>query len=633
MFLSLLALTSFYKITRKGPDYNSVVVARLKSSMLLAGLPLILLPLLAVLQYRWIGEVSAAERDRLESSLRVASDHFASDFDAELIRLSNSFQIRDGFPDSAAPILERYQTWSETSPYPRIVRNLYLLKTNTDGEPELNRIDLQSGEMTPEPLPKELLEIRDRFRPGTIAPLSQDSMFLVTMIFRRGRPFGTQRQDDNRPRSSDDFTRTPRFGRGGRGARGGRGSGGPGAGGPGGPAGQSEGAVVMELDREVIVRDLIPALVEKHFSTRDDPAYRIAVVSHGDVPRVVYSSSGEWKAEELATPDAQLSLFGPPPPPVASGEPAPPGSRRNRPNRGPGPLTRNGFQGSLISQPWTLLAKHRAGSLERAVAQVRTRDLAISFGILVVLAAGLITVVISSQRAHILSKLQMEFAAGVSHELRTPLAVIRSAAYNLRSGVVQDKEGIEQYAAIVQEEARRLSDMVEEVLLYSETQSGRKKYKLEPIDVNEVIDRAITNISPTIDLENCEFSTHIDPDLPPVKADSAGLTQCIQNLLSNAFKYGKTGNKLHIDIVGQKDSSENEVRLSLADRGPGIDVADQRYLFEPFYRGERVESNIPGNGLGLHLVKRIMQAQGGRVTFSPAPEGGACFTLHIPIAS
>jgi signal transduction histidine kinase len=73
--------------------------------------------------------------------------------------------------------------------------------------------------------------------------------------------------------------------------------------------------------------------------------------------------------------------------------------------------------------------------------------------------------------------------------------------------------------------------------------------------------------------------------------------------------------------------------LSVTDRGPGIDDVDQRQLFEPFYRGKKVGSNVPGNGLGLHLVKRIMQAQGGRVTFNPAPHGGASFTLHIPIAS
>src|SRR5262249_38155614 len=273
----------------------------------------------------------------------------------------------------------------------------------------------------------------------------------------------------------------------------------------------------------------------------DQTAYRIAIATEGDEPRVLYSSAGEWKPEDIATPDASINLFG---------SPRPPGTGSGR-GRGPGGP--RGFAGAAGGEHWALLVKHPAGSLEQAVEQVRRRNLVIVFGILVVLSAGLITLVVSSQRAHTLGKLQMEFAAGVSHELRTPLAVIRSAAHNLRSGIVQDKAGVEEYAKIVQEEARRLSDMVEEVLLYSETQSGRKKYSLEPIDVNEVIDRAITNLSPTIDLENCDLTTHIDPDLPPVRADAAALVQCVQNLLSNAFKYGKRDGKVEIEIAARKD--------------------------------------------------------------------------------
>ena len=621
----ILSLTNFYTDSSERADYNLHVAARVKSSLLLAGLPLILLPLLAVLQYKWIGGVSTAERDRLESSLREASDHFASDLDEILTRLANNFQLRDGLPEDGTPLAERYQTWAETASFPKLVRNLYVLK-NTDGEPQLNRVDLQTGDMEPLPVPKELSNLQNRFRFGNFVQSSQNSMYLVANIFRRGRAprGGPPRSDNGPPRNAQDFARNPRQGRG-------FGPGGPG----GGPLPPAEGAVVIELDRDLILHDIVPSLVERHFSIREDAVYRIALVNQGQRPQVLYSSAGEWKPEDLASPDAQVNLFGSPAPPPGNGPPVPnsPGNRRNPRSRGPGPLFRSGLQAWLVSQPWTFLAKHRAGSLERAVDQVRQRDLAISFGILVVLAGGLITVVVSSQRAHTLGRLQMEFAAGVSHELRTPLAVIRSAAHNLRSGVVNDKEGIEQYAAIVQEEARRLSDMVEEVLLYSETQSGRKKYKLEPIDVNEVIDRAITNISPSIDLETCEFSTQIDPDLPPVKADTAGLTQCLQNLLSNAFKYGQSGNKAQIDIVGRNVAEDHEVRLSVVDHGPGIDPGDQRHLFEPFYRGEKVESNVPGNGLGLHLVKRIMQAQGGRVTFSPAPNGGACFTLHIPVAS
>src|SRR5215475_9658400 len=105
-------------------------MARAKSSFILVGLLLILLPLLAVFQYRWIGEVSAAERERLASSLRIASDRFALDFDSELSRLANAFQIRDGMPDTAEPLVERYQSWSDGNAYARIVRAIYVAKSS-----------------------------------------------------------------------------------------------------------------------------------------------------------------------------------------------------------------------------------------------------------------------------------------------------------------------------------------------------------------------------------------------------------------------------------------------------------------------------------------------------------------------
>jgi signal transduction histidine kinase len=587
------------------------VIAHAKSSLILVGLLLILLPVLAVFQYRWIGEVSAAERERLESSLRVASDRFAADFDAEFSRLANVFQFRDGFPE-AGPVVDRLQTWSEANPYTRVVRSIYLLK-NTETEPEFYKVDLVARELEPATMPAEFGNLRDRLRPGPFN-YSGAAMMMAVSILRQPRPFG-------RPRPPDDFRRPDEFrGRGNGSGRGPVPERGRGPGGGPGPGGPPEGIAIVELDRDIVLKELVPALAERHFSSHDQTAYRIAIATEGDEPRVLYSSAGEWKPEDIAKPDDSVNLFGAPRP-----------SGTNPRGRGPGGP--RGLGNTAISERWQLLVKHRAGSLEQAVEQVRERNLVIVFGILLVLSAGLITLVISSQRAHTLGKLQMEFAAGVSHELRTPLAVIRSAAHNLRSGVVQDKAGVEEYAKIVQEEARRLSDMVEEVLLYSETQSGRKKYSLEPIDVNEVIDRAITYLSPAIDFEQCDLTTRIDPDLPPVKADAAALSQCVQNLLSNAFKYGKGEGKAQIEIAARRNDGEHEVQLIVTDHGQGIDSADQRQLFEAFYRGRNVDSNVPGNGLGLHLVKRIMLAQGGRVTFNPAPHGGASFTLHIPAAS
>ena len=575
------------------------MIARTKSSLILVGLLLILLPVLAVLQYRWIGEVSAAERARLESSLRVASDRFATDFEAEFSRLANTFQIRDGFPPPATAIADRYQTWSEANPYSRLVRAIYVLKFGADNTSEYYKVDWMTRELQPAALPPVLENVRDRFRPGPVHNLQGGTRMLVTPILRPGRGFGGPRPEDFRPPRSEDPRRRGPDGPG------------PGAGAP------MDGATVIELDRDAILNELVPALAERHFSSHDETAYRIAIVSQTDDAKVLYSSAGQWKLEDIAVPDAAIPLLG--------------GARPPGGGRGRGPGVRG--QAVLLAEPWQLVVKHRAGSLEHAVEQVRMRNLAMAFGILLILGAGLITVVISSQRAHTLGKLQMEFAAGVSHELRTPLAVIRSAAHNLRSGIVRDKEGVEEYAKIVQEEARRLSDMVEEVLLYSETQSGQKKYKLEPVDVNEVIDRAISNLSQTINFQECDLITRIDHDLPPLKADAAALTRCVQNLLSNAFKYGKRGEKAQIEIVAQRDGSGTELQLSVMDHGPGIDDADRKQLFEAFYRGHNVGSNIPGNGLGLHLVKRIMQAQGGRVTFNPAPYGGASFTLHIPVAS
>ena len=113
---------------------------------------------------------------------------------------------------------------------------------------------------------------------------------------------------------------------------------------------------------------------------------------------------------------------------------------------------------------WQLLIKHRAGSLEAAVTEARRRNLVISFGILLLLAASVGTIIISTGRAQKLARQQVEFVAGVSHELRTPLAVICSAGENLADGVVEAPAQVSQYGALIRNEGRRLTKMVEQGL-------------------------------------------------------------------------------------------------------------------------------------------------------------------------
>ncbi len=584
--------------------------------MALVAFLLILLPILAVLQYRWIGEVSTAERTRLESSLRMASERLSSDFAGEIGRLASVFQLRDGFPADASSILERHTAWAETAAFPQMLRAAYLLKVHPDREPDQFRVDFQTGELRPMALQSNALSaLRDRMRPGPGAlslTWTPGTLTLIIPIVRPPRLFERPFELGAARRGSGPASAT--------GQRNGLAPGGP-----------FEGVSIVELDRDVFLKELVPSLAQKHFSAHDDAAYRMALLNTADSGRVLYSSEGAWSPEDISTPDAALNIFA-----------GPPGAER-RGGRGrasgPGPMPfltpmrSDAGEGSIAGQRWMLLVKHRAGSLEKAVEQVRLRNLAISFGILLVLGAGVVSVFVLSHRARTLGRLQMEFAAGVSHELRTPLAVIRSAAHNLRTGIVRDKEGVEQYATIVQDEARRLSDMVDQVLLYSETQSGRRKYELSAVDITDVVDRALANLSPAVDLDQCEIATDIDDPLQLVNADATALAQCLQNLLSNAYKYGALGGKANITIEAKNDPGTHQVRLSVVDQGPGIDPADRRHLFEPFYRGVRAGSNVPGNGLGLHLVQRIMQAQGGQVTFSPGPEHGARFTLHIPAAT
>src|SRR5262249_5340631 len=155
-----------------------------------------------------------------------------------------------------------------------------------------------------------------------------------------------------------------------------------------------------------------PMLVERHFPANDQTGYRVAIVTGVDQPQVLYSSEGQWTQRDIATPDESVFLLGAPQRGSAVERRGGGPGGRGRP---PGPFMRGGFQVTAIAAPLQLLVKSRSGSLEQAVEQLRNRNLAISFGILLVLGASLIAVVASSQRARTLGKLQVEFAAGVSH--------------------------------------------------------------------------------------------------------------------------------------------------------------------------------------------------------------------------
>jgi signal transduction histidine kinase len=280
---------------------------------------------------------------------------------------------------------------------------------------------------------------------------------------------------------------------------------------------------------------------------------------------------------------------------------------------------------------WRLVVRHRDGTVDAVVAAARRRNLAVGASALLLLAASAVLVVVSAQRARRLADRQLEFVAGVSHELRTPLAVICSAAENLADGVVADADGVRQYGRVVRDEGRRLAEMVERVLDLAGTYSGRRGWRAEDVSVPELLAECEVSLAPALCEAGLSLESHVEPGLPLVRADRGALSRAVQNLLQNAVRHGGDGGWVGLRASLSHEESRAEVRIAVEDRGPGIPHSEVAHLFEPFFRGERATARqVRGSGLGLSLVKRIVEAHGGTVGVKTEPGCGSAFTIALP---
>jgi signal transduction histidine kinase len=233
-----------------------------------------------------------------------------------------------------------------------------------------------------------------------------------------------------------------------------------------------------------------------------------------------------------------------------------------------------------------------------------------------------------------LARMQMDFAASVSHELRTPLAVLVSAVDNIADGVVTGKEQLAKYGAVIRKQSRQINGLVNQVILFVSTQDGKGRYALRPLAVSEIVESAVTSTTELIQKAGFVLEQHLDPEMPLVLGDSAALSQCLQNLVTNALKYGDRGRWISIRAhAGEsKDHRHREIRISVQDRGKGIDRSELSHIFEPFYRSPAVvEDQIHGTGLGLPIAKSLAEAMGGRLSVTSEVGVGSVFTLHLPV--
>jgi signal transduction histidine kinase len=227
------------------------------------------------------------------------------------------------------------------------------------------------------------------------------------------------------------------------------------------------------------------------------------------------------------------------------------------------------------------------------------------------------------------AELRSEFVSSVSHELKTPLTAIRMFAETLRMGRPADPARREEYLDIIINESERLTRLLNNVLDFSRIESGRKTYQFASHDLETIVGTAARAMQYPLARQGFQLQVSMDEGIPPVRSDPDALEQAILNLLANALKY--SGDSRTIELTLTRD--EANAVISVRDWGIGIDLVDQRRIFEKFYRVARAENRlIPGTGLGLTLVEHIVRAHHGRIDVDSTLGAGSTFRIRLPLA-
>ena len=222
-------------------------------------------------------------------------------------------------------------------------------------------------------------------------------------------------------------------------------------------------------------------------------------------------------------------------------------------------------------------------------------------------------------------KMKNEFISSVSHELRTPLTAINGWAETIMNGEVRDAGDVKKGMGIIVSEARRLTNMVEELLEFSRIQDGRFTLSVEPMDIKAELEDAVYTYREFFRREGIELN-HFDCDeeFPPIAGDPERLRQVFCNLLDNAAKHGGSGKRIDTAIARDED----QVVITIRDYGPGIPAEELPHVKYKFYKGS---SKARGSGIGLAVCDEIITRHEGTLDIDNAEWGGCIVTIHLPI--
>jgi signal transduction histidine kinase len=579
---------------------------------------------LAVLQYRWNREASEATGVRLADALQLSMINWHLDLFRNLSEVCLTMRMAAEYPsdDDFNEFAERFVEWRSIARYPDLVANVYVVVRRRPDErletfrlnPGTNRFERVEWPSALGTLDAELASART-----TASPADSDALRgrqLTESFYNIGSALRDWRFDPAvpaliramNPRATalgDTATRRP-----------------------------PDEWLLIQLDDAVLRSRILPDLAQRYFQGTNGLDYEVAVVGGTAPRRVIYSSDPGFGEQEVVDADGRMDVFG------RAWDPRSQSAvsvfHRTSDNSGPTaavgiswfPLLRQTPQ----DQDWQLVVRHRRGGpLGAFVIDMRRRGLAVSFGALFLLVISMSMLVITSVRAQRLARLQMDFVTAVSHELRTPLTIIGSAADNIANGVVESKHQLQEYGTVIGNEVGQLSGLVERVLLFAATRDGQQRYVMQALRPSEIIDAVLASTEGLIRAAQFTVERDVQADLPAVTGDLMAVSQCVENLITNALKYAKDQRWIGIRArATDAGKGDRDVHISISDRGIGIDPDDLPHIFEPFYRSPSVRvAQIHGTGLGLALAKQVAESMGGALTVTSVPGHGSTFTLSL----
>ena len=244
---------------------------------------------------------------------------------------------------------------------------------------------------------------------------------------------------------------------------------------------------------------------------------------------------------------------------------------------------------------------------------------------------GLVAVFVDVTEIRRLESMRKDFVANVSHELRTPITAVRSAAETARRTIEKDPEAALRFVDMIERNACRLQELVEDLLELSRIESKQVRPQAEAIDLPPVVEQVLALFREAAERKRLRLGAEVPARLQAARGDRRAIEQVLTNLIENAVKYCPGGAAVTVRIVERP--GEETLRVSVEDTGPGIEPKHLPRLFERFYRADKGRSrDMGGTGLGLSIVKHLVEAMQGKVGVDSTPGKGTAFWFTLPVA-